>query len=137
MKIILALLTFSSFTFAGHYENTEVVDCRVTRMLDYTYFEEGLSAYEYPDVDVRVSPYGQYSVSIGGHQAYELAEGDQVTFKHERHKGTIVHVKLKHGDEVQLEIEWRRTLAKLAVRVKEGNRRMRTVAYGVCNKGIF
>jgi hypothetical protein len=138
MKIILLILSLGSAAFADHYQNAVVTDCRVNRMVDYTYFEEGLSAYEYPDVDVRLSPLGQYSVSIGGHQPYELAEGDKVTVKAEKPIKTVVHVLRKEGDEVVLEIEWRRTMAKLVVRVKEqGNRRFKTIAYGMCNNGIL
>ena len=138
MKILMFILSLGSIAFADHYQNAEVTDCRVNRMVDYTYFEEGLSAYEYPDVDVRISPYGQYTVSVGGHQPYELAEGDKVSIRPEKPVKTVVHVLKKEGDEVVLEIEWRRTMAKLVIRVKEqGKTRFKTIAYGMCNKGIL
>jgi hypothetical protein len=138
VKFLIINLIMGSVAFAGHYENSEVTDCRVNRMVDYTYFEEGLSAYEYPDVDVRISPLGQYTVSIGGHQAYELAEGDKITVKAEKPVKTRVNIMKKEGDEIVLEIEWRRTMAKLVIRVKEqGQMRFKTIAYGMCNKGIL
>lgn len=139
MKTLISfILILSSSAFADHYKNAEVTDCRVTRMVDYTYFEEGLSANEYPDVDVRVSTNGQYTVSVGSHQAYEQAQGDKITLKIEKHIQTSLHVLKKEGDEVLLEIEWRKTMARLIVRVKEtGTRKFKTVAYGMCTKGIF
>jgi len=139
MKFLVSLvLILSSSAFAKHHENTKVTDCRVTRMVDYTYFEEGLSTYEYPEVNVRVSRNGEYTVSIGGHQPYELTEGDQVSIKTQKPVKTSVHILKNEGDQVLLEIEWRTSIAKLVIRVKEeGSPRFKTIAYGMCNKGVF
>lgn len=137
MKLILILLV-TSLSQASHYENKVITDCRVNRMVDYTYFEEGLSTYEYPDVEVRISPVGQYSVSVGSHLPYEASEGDKIQIQVQKQVKTTFQVLKKEGDLVILEIEWRRTMAKLTVKVKEqDSQRPKTIAYGMCDRGLL
>lgn len=131
-------MLLSSVALAGHYDNKELFDCRVNRMVDYTFFEEALTPYEYPDVDIRISPQAQYSVGIGGNNPYELAEGDKVTLKTEKHKGTVVKIVTQYKQEIQIEIEYRRSMAKMVIRARQSNEgRLKAIAYGMCNKGFL
>ncbi len=57
-------------------EGQEIVDCKVTKVLDSNFFEESLSADEYPNVSVEKNLKG-LSVSFGMSQ-YGVGEGDVI-----------------------------------------------------------
>lgn len=134
---LLGLMALASFAQADHYDNKEIMSCRVTKMVDYTYFEESLSPNEYPDVDLAVSPKGEYSLDVGGNSAFEKAEGDTVTVNFVKYVGTTVTVTTQHGDVVTLQIEHRSTMARATLRVKETGQKIRTLAYLMCDVGFL
>ena len=140
MKSVLvasALVLSSSFAFAGHYENPQILDCRVTRMVDYTYFDEALSTDEYPTINVNQDANGEVSIDYGGNAPYEVSEGDTVTLTTKKMSGINVTVVTKYGDKVILQTEHHRTLAKGKVIVQEKGEAPRTIAYVMCDKGFF
>lgn len=138
-SLVLAIILMStSAALADHYKNKEILSCRVTKMVMYTYYEESLSSHEYPDVDVAVSSTGEVSMQVGGQSPYEKSEGDSVSIKRNGVSNSVVTVKNQHGDTITLNVEYRRSLARATLRVQEkGETRPSTVAYLMCNTGIF
>lgn len=133
--IFLSALFFSTLGFADHYSNENVLDCRVTKMVEH-YFDESLSAEEYPDVEVARSASGEYSVQLGVNTAYEASEGDKVTFVGKERVGSIATVQTQHDETITIEVEWRKTLAIGRIKIKEKAERPRTIAHIVCATGF-
>lgn len=133
--IVLGLPALAATDWYSLPKNTE---CRVNRMVDYTYFEEGLSANEYPDIDVAQTPGGEWAVMYGAHQWQSSDGGYSVSVHREGDKTVVLSIHDRFKDEVRLEIEARRTMARATVKVKEsGDAKYRTIAYALCNTGFL
>lgn len=138
LLIVFIAMTTAGYAKADHYKNQKVVDCRIARMVDTSYFEEELSTTEYPDITIKKSPEGLYSVGIGAQLPYESSQGDVVSLKVENRIQSEFHILNSQGDELSLLIEWRVSLPKLVARLKEkGQSQFRTLGYGFCDLGIF
>ena len=136
--IFLSIVLATTTSFADHYDNKTILDCRATKMVEY-FFEEGFSADEYPDVEVAVAKDGSYSVQIGSTTAYEKSEGDSITLAPStKDDGTVVTVLTNYKEVITIEVERRSTLAIGRVKVKETtNSRARTIAHIVCQTGFI
>ena len=128
---IISLLALSSSVFASN----SVLDCRIIRMVDYTYFEESLSANEYPDFEI-FSEEGNLSAHIGGN-SYSADDGDQISLKLNNQKEIEAEVKTAHGDTITLTVERRTTMARATLKVKDNGQKSRTIGYALCDKGIL
>lgn len=134
--LLLVSLLITSTSYADHYTNKEILNCRVTKMIDYTYFEEGLSKDEYPDIDVAQAEDGTYSIGYGSNGPFEAPESSTTLELNDR-KEIVVTTVTEHKDVLVLEIERRTTLALAKVKVREEGKNLRTLAYAVCDKGIL
>lgn len=140
MKAAIILLTLlnSHFVFADHYDNRDVLMCKVSKMLDFRYFQEALSEDEYPHVDVAKSLNGEYTVGIGGNYPYEKSAGDRVEFTTRRKAATqILQVKIRtqFGDLILLDVISPSTggLFKGQIRVQEkGELNIKPIANITC-----
>lgn len=120
-------------------EETTIIECRVYRMVASSYFEESLSAEEYPSIEVKKNKAGDWMLEVGANSAFERTEGDQVNVNADLRKGTLlVTAKTKEGDIVTLEIERRTKLAKSRLRVYEARDKSKyTVAFALCTPGFI
>jgi len=139
--IVVALASLAFCSVASANEPVRI-ECRVYKMADHSYFEEGLSADEYPSIDVAYSSEHGWSVEYGSHEAYSAKEGYKVTVEQHQHgefkRGILVTSVSEHGDVVTLEIERRTKLAKARIRVREEkDSRAHTVGYALCTPGIL
>lgn len=137
--ILTILFIFSSSAFAGNSDDGQIYSCRVIRMVDYSFFEESLSANEYPDIEFSMKADGEYSLSIGANIPYEKQEGDVVTFTHGApNKASTTEVRTQNNDHLTLEIEYRSELARAVLKVREAqSSKSNTLAYLICNKGFL
>jgi hypothetical protein len=140
LLVLFTLILGSGVAYADHYDNQEVLTCRVTRLMDGSFFEEALTAYEYPDIDVAIAPDGEYSVDIGGKAPFEKSEGNLVTLEiNKMTNGLLVTITNVQGAYVvTLEIERRTVLARGTLKIhSEKQPRPHTIAYVICDKGIL
>ncbi len=69
---LIATLLLSAPLFGA---NAQLENCKVVKVVDDNVFEEGLSTYEYPDIDVVRTSKG-LEVSVGANRDWEQAAGD-------------------------------------------------------------
>jgi hypothetical protein len=140
MKVLLSILLVTATAKADFYKDKTVYDCRVYRMYDMSYFEEGLSTQEYTDIEVHRSEAGEWSTQYGSHEPQEAGKGYQISVedKGETEGTTVVTSVSEHGDVLVFEIEQRRSMALAKVKVKEqGKSKFKTLGLAMCNTGSY
>lgn len=131
MKIIFSLLVLLGVSAqADHYHNQMVYACKMTKMIDQTYFEESLSVEEYPSVDVAIAPNGEYSISYGGWGPLEKKEGDQVSLKKSGNQVVVIVHRAKTSDLIKLTIDLQKR--KGVVEVNEKRSGYSVIGYAKC-----
>src|SRR5688500_15862024 len=70
--VLIALSLCSSFLFAS---DQTIVECKLTKLHDSTYFEEGLSLDEYPEVEIYKNTRTGLNVKIGASKYTDEEDG--------------------------------------------------------------